>query len=814
MKISEKILPLHSIMTDNFLEGLSPAQRQAASNIEGATLIIAGAGSGKTRTLTLRIAHMIHSGISPHNILCLTFTNKAAREMRERISGVLTPDMQRGLWMGTFHSIFRRIISREAHRIDYPENFTLYNNSDSVNLVKAIVKELQLPDDKYKPRDVFSRISLAKNNLITAAAYEANAAARGEDEEMRRPEIYRIYALYNQRCRANKAMDFDDLLLIMYYLLKNFPEVLETYSELFRYIMVDEYQDTNHVQYLVLKLLAQKYRNICVVGDDSQSIYSFRGARIENILRFEKDFPEVKVCRLEQNYRSTQTIVEASNSVIEKNQARLKKKLYSTSEIGDKIRVFESLSDKDEASRVASDIATTMYTTDAKPSSFAVLYRTHSLSRSIEDKLRERGIPYKIHEGNSFYNRAEIMALLAYLRLAVNPADNEALKRIINLPARGIGATSISRLESAARERGASMFEVLRTTAPSELGIRGVAVGGISKFVEAFGDFGAKAAELDAYEFAREVAQKSGLLALYKASTALEDVARLDNLEELLSSIKTFTVPDEESPNGVRESFTIDEWLNEVSLLSDSEKDEKDDEPKVTLMTIHASKGLEYEHIYIVGLEEKTFPSQRAQMSPVEIEEERRLFYVALTRAKKRATLSYATSRFKYGDFEYYSPSRFIEEIDEKYLDSEVSGGGSKGAEGSQASGGARTATPRGSGYGGGGAYGSGSRYGGGGSTTYKKRESPTPNNNDWLNVNKPTTLNSNMRRVSTASSSMQQPLEAVKLEVGTNVSHRNFGKGVVVALEPTHNDVKVTVEFSTIGSKTLLQRFAKLEVL
>ncbi len=808
MKISEKILPLHAIMTDNFLDGLSPAQRQAASNIDGATLIVAGAGSGKTRTLTLRIAHMIQSGVLPHNILCLTFTNKAAREMRERISGVLPPQMLRGLWMGTFHSIFRRIISKEAHRIDYPENFTLYNNSDSVNLVKSIIKELQLADDKYKPRDVFSRISLAKNNLITAAAYEANAAARGEDEEMRRPEIYRIYQLYNQRCRANKAMDFDDLLLIMYYLLKNFPEVLETYSTLFKYIMVDEYQDTNHVQYLVLKLLASKYRNICVVGDDSQSIYSFRGARIENILRFEKDFPEAKVCRLEQNYRSTQTIVEASNSVIENNKARLQKKLYSTQELGDKIRVIEAYADKDEASRVASDIASTMYEKGAKASEFAILYRTHSLSLSMEEKLRERGIAYRIHEGNSFYNRAEIMALLAYLRLAVNPADNEALKRIINFPARGIGATSLSRLESAARERGESMFAVLQSTPPSELGIRGTAVGGIRNFVDAFGEFRTKTTELDAYEFAREVAQKSGLLSFYKASGAVEDISRLDNLEELLSSIKSFTVPDEDAEDGVRSSFSIDEWLSEVSLLSDSEKDESDDEPKVTLMTVHASKGLEFEYVYIVGMEEKTFPSQRAQSSPVEVEEERRLFYVALTRAKKRATLSYANTRFKYGDFEYYTPSRFIEEIDQQYIEN-LAGSGGSGARKERESFQAKTPSNR---FGGGG-YGAKTQKSGGWGTpaTYKKREAPAPKNNDWLNVNKTPAVSGNFKRVSSSPSTPTQ--SCAELQVGVTVVHRNFGKGQVVALEPTHNDVKVTVEFSTIGSKTLLQRFAKLEV-
>ncbi|MFI3298454.1 MAG: UvrD-helicase domain-containing protein [Rikenellaceae bacterium] len=776
-------------MTENFLDGLSPIQREAASNINGASLIIAGAGSGKTRTLTYRIAHMIQSGIPPYNILSLTFTNKAAREMRERITQLLPPAMLRGLWMGTFHGVFRRIISREAHLIGYPENFTLYDTADSANLVKAIVKELGLPDDKYKPRDVFSRISLAKNNLITAAAYEANAGARSEDEEARRPEIYRIYSLYTKRCRANKAMDFDDLLLIMFYLLKNFPEVVDKYSELFKYILVDEYQDTNHVQYMILRTLAQKYGNVCVVGDDSQSIYSFRGARIENILRFEKDFPEAKVFKLEQNYRSTKTIVEASNSLIEHNSARLKKKLFSGGEQGDKIRVFEAMSDKDEAARVVGDIASSIYRDDASPSDFAILYRTHSQSRVMEEKLREKGIDYKIHEGNSFYSRLEIKAMLAYLRLAVNPADNEALRRIINFPARGIGETSVLKIEAAATQLGVSMFEALRSSEPSALGIKGVAVGGIKRFVETFGEFAQVSQTMDAYEFASEVAQKSGLMALYRASGAVEDKSRLDNIEELLNSVKSFEMPDPDAEDGVRSDFTIAEWLSEVSLLGDNEKSGEDTTPRVTLMTVHASKGLEYKNIYIVGLEEKLFPSPRAMMSPVEIEEERRLFYVALTRAKRRATLSYALSRFQWGDIVDCTQSRFINEIDEKYIDSEATCTGGGGFFTPKPK-----SEPKGS-------------WGGG----YQKRAqraapAQRPSNSDWLNVNK----KPNLKRVG---SSMVQSgsVQGVEFAVGDKVSHQSFGGGVIVEVEKTPSDVKLTVEFNGIGSKTLLQRFARL---
>ncbi len=791
----------------SFLDGLSPAQREAAGNFEGASLIIAGAGSGKTRTLTYRIAHMIESGVAPYNILALTFTNKAAAEMRERIASVMPVEALRGLWMGTFHSIFRRILNAEAAVIGYPENFTLYDTADSTSLVKTIIKEMQLDEEKYKPKDVFSRISLAKNSLVTPAAYEGNAQAREEDSAARRPEIYRIYALYAKRCKANGAMDFDDLLLQMNYLLRDHPEVGERYASMFRYIMVDEYQDTNYSQYLIVKKLAALHRNICVVGDDSQSIYSFRGARIENILRFEQDFPEAKVFRLEQNYRSTKVIVEASNSLIEHNKGKLKKNLFSDGAKGELIRVVETYSDKDEAARVVGDIASTIYKEDAIPSDFAILYRTHFQGRVLEEFLRSKGIAYKIYGGNSFYSRAEIKTMLCYLRLAVNPADDEALKRVVNYPARGIGDGSIAKVEAMAQQRGVSMFEILRTVPPAEIGIRGVAVKGIGRFVETFAQLSNMAVSLDAYEFATEVASRSGLLALYRASGAVEDKTRLDNIDELISSIKDFKPSEdmgEDATEGAEstEGLSIAQWLAEVSLLSEADTQKEDDTPKVALLTVHASKGLEFKYVYIVGMEEKLFPSIRQEFSESEIEEERRLFYVAMTRAKSKVTLSYALSRFQWGEVKSSLPSRFIKEIDQSYIDMSLCE-----AQDDRPS----TTTQKF-----GGRFGGG-RFSGGGSTTprFGQKQSadqkPKPAQGNWLS-SLSTSAPKNLKRVARSEGvSVEQAGEVV---VGAKVSHERFGRGEVISLEQTANDTKLTINFDGIGQKVLLKRFAKLTIL
>lgn len=801
----------------NYLDSLSEAQRAAARSIDGAALIIAGAGSGKTRTLTYRIAHMIDSGVKPWNILSLTFTNKAAREMRERIEQVMPQEALRGLWMGTFHSVFRRILNKEAALIGFPENFTIYETADSKNLIKNIVRELELPEERYKPGDVYGRISYAKNSLVTPAAYEANATARAEDEEARRGEIYRIYARYTQRCKANGAMDFDDILLYMNVLMRDHPDVAVRYGDMFRYIMVDEYQDTNFSQYLIVKKLAAVHGNVCVVGDDSQSIYSFRGARIENILKFQKDFPDTKVYKLEQNYRSTQTIVDAANSLIGHNTQRLDKTLYSREDQGSKIRVVRAYTDKDEAARVAEDIYRTIYTEQASPSDFAILYRTNMQSRAFEEQLRHRNIAYRIFGGTSFYQRAEIKDMLCYLRLAINSRDDEALKRIINTPARGIGATSMQRIEGAATERGCSIWEALRTLTPAEIGIRGVALKGVESFVQAFDFLSTQTDTLDAFEFASQVASRSGLLAFYRASKAIEDKTRLDNIEELLNSIKSFTTPeamgqqDQDEPSQVEEqkSFTIAEWLSEVALLTDMDKQESAGKPCVTLLTVHSSKGLEFNNIYIVGLEEKLFPSLRSETSEIEIEEERRLFYVALTRARLKATLCYALTRFKWGDVVNCTPSRFIDEIDEQFLDMTFADDDTTDAKF------VRSAPVGVSGYkerpepgGFGGSEGAG-KYPARRSTTTGEQNAPLSPPSHYRKV-------ASTKHMPAADESIQRGelIEvAGDIAIGSKVLHERFGRGEVVQIEKTSTDIKLTVDFDKHGSKTLLQKFAKLRL-
>lgn len=833
-------------MSQNFLDHLSPEQRQAAANIQGATLIVAGAGSGKTRTLTYRIANMIDKGIAPHEILVLTFTNKAAAEMKERIAQVLPPTMLRGLWMGTFHSVFMRILGKEAALIGYPENFTIYDTADSRNLVKAIIKEMELPDDKYKPADVFNRISMAKNSMTSPAAYSQNTAARQEDEASKRPQIFEIYARYARKCKENGAMDFDDLLYQMNVLLKYHPEVAEKYANTFKYIMVDEYQDTNHSQYLIVKQLASRFGNICVVGDDSQSIYSFRGARIENILRFQKDFPNAQTYRLEQNYRSTKNIVDASNSLINHNKGKLEKSLYSKNPDGEKIRVLECFNDKDEAIKVIREIYNKIYVENCSPGDIAILYRTNQQSRELEEQLLKKGVAYKIYKGASFYSRKEVKDMLCYLRLAVNPADDESLKRIINVPARGIGAVSIDKIEGLAVERGVSMTQIIRDCSPGEIGISGKAANGVLSFVEAFNSFSDRAATADAYEFAMDVAHRSGLIAFFQASKAIEDKSRLDNIEELLNSIKTFSRPegggegvaevgdgsneDMGQENGQEKSYTIYEWLSEVSLISDTDDKGDDGEPKVGLMTIHSSKGLEFKYVYIVGVEEGMIPSIRGESDNAELEEERRLFYVAITRAKTAVMLSYAQRRFKWGQMTDSEASRFIDEIDQKHLDittldnSDLAGSGVGGGGYQQNMFGARRGNGNsgwsGGGYGGGG-YGGGG-YGGGykktwgagkpaRSTASTPPQPPKPqlSQADFNRINQP-----NMRKVEESYQAARQIDSAGDLRVGMRVTHERFGKGVVEGLEATATDVKVTVNFDAMGTKTLLSKFAKLRAL
>ncbi|SUE33451.1 ATP-dependent helicase [Rikenella microfusus] len=805
-------------MEIDYLQGLNDPQRSAVENYAGPSLIIAGAGSGKTRVLTMRIAHMLRQGISPRNIMALTFTNKAAREMRDRVTKILPYDAVRGLWMGTFHSLFSRILRAEAGLLGFPEAFTIYDTADSRNVVKAIVRQLELPDEQYKPNEVYARISLAKNNLVLPEAYAANATLTEEDARAKRPRLAEIYALYMRQCRQNGAMDFDDLLLYMNILLRDHPEIAQKYGEQFQYILVDEYQDTNYSQYLIVKKLADIRRNICVVGDDSQSIYSFRGARIENILRFQQDYPEAKIFKLEQNYRSTRTIVEAANSVIEKNSRKLPKHLFSENEQGDPIRVICTLSDKEEAQRVAADIHTTLYGRQASPDDFAVLYRTNAQSRVIEEHLRGNNIPYRIYGGQSFYQRAEIKDAIAYLRLAINPKDDESLKRIINFPARGIGETSIGKIVAAGQAEGVSMWEVLLRHTPEELGIRGGAVKSLGAFVRNFTELFRRSGEMDAYELAMEVMSRSGLIAHYKDSPSIEDESRLQNVEELINSVKVF-VDEQLSGEGAAEGgesvapqadlpqegvvhgpVTLDQWLQNIALLTDMDNSREDDTPRVTLLTVHASKGLEFKYTYIVGLEENLFPSQHGGSASAEdIEEERRLFYVALTRAEKRATLSFALSRFKWGSVVPSQASRFIKEIDPKYLDmpplpdtdSRGDGNAALRNRWNTAGTAARTGDPRP-------AF---QRY---------QRKTATP-------PAPPVQAPAGFKRTDTRPASVPQgkPLDSAgELTVGARVAHDRFGSGTVTAFEQTATDTKVTVRFEAAGTKTLLLKFARLRLI
>lgn len=769
-------------MEQDIFEGLNAPQREAVENYNGATLIIAGAGSGKTRTLTARIANMIASGVKPWEVLALTFTNKAAAEMKQRISSAVEAQHLRGLWMGTFHGVFRRFLTEEAERLGFPRDFTIYDKSDSVNVIKLIIRELELPEETYKPRLVGSRISLAKNSLLLPDVYATKNHILEEDREMRCPQIFQIYARYMQRCKANGAMDFDDILLYMNILLRDFPDLAEKYSQKFKYILVDEYQDTNFAQYLILKRMAMGHGNICVVGDDSQSIYSFRGARIENILKFQQDYPKTRLIKLEQNYRSTSNIVNAANSLIEHNTQKLPKKLFSAGENGQKIRVFCNDSDKEEASRVASDVARIIRSEQATPAHFAIMYRTNAQSRVLEEALRQRSIAYQIYGGQSFYQRTEVKDMLAYMRLAVNPRDDEALRRIINFPARGIGDTSVSRIADAAREQECSMFEIIQRVAPADMGVRGVAVKALQGFVEIFSTIGQRSQELDAYEFAMEVATRSGVLQHFKMSKQIEDIARSENIEELLNSIKDFVTEDQKMQENEGEephTTTIANWLSEVALISDMDKDTDDNAPRLTMLTVHSSKGLEFRYAYIVGLEENLFPSLR-EGKQEELEEERRLFYVALTRGEKQVTLSHAQTRFRWGNFVGCEPSRFIEEIDSQYLEQDDIEERSS-----------ETSAPTGN-------NAWRSRFG---SKNFQRKTEPAP-------VTAPPVGAKQIARPAG-----QTIANSGNIVVGSVVEHARFGRGTVLSMEQSAGDVRITVAFNGAGEKTLLQKFAKLTV-
>jgi DNA helicase-2/ATP-dependent DNA helicase PcrA len=767
----------------SFLSGLNDVQREAVEQFEGPSLVIAGAGSGKTRVLTCRIANMLSHGVKPWSVLSLTFTNKAAKEMKERIAQAVGEEAARALWMGTFHSLFAKILRMEAERIEFSSSFTIYDTADSRNLLRAILKELNIGEEQYKVNDVHARISMAKNNLMTPQAYAASGSIAENDARARKPRMAEIYAAYARRCKSANAMDFDDLLLYTNILFRDHPEVLDRYRSKFRYVLVDEYQDTNYAQYLIIKKLTEQHRNLCVVGDDAQSIYSFRGAKIENILNFKKDFPECKTFKLEQNYRSTQNIVNAANSVILHNENQLHKRCFSEGEEGEKVRLIPSFTDQEEGLRVVGDINARVLAEHAPFSDFAILYRTNAQSRIFEDALRRKSIPYRIYGGMSFYQRKEIKDLLAYLRLLVNHNDDEAFKRVVNYPKRGIGDTTMERIELAASQKNVSLWDGILSLTPEQADIRGGAYKKLSDFLVMIDSMAQQLERVSAYDVAYGAAQQSGMLAELRAEKTIEGIAKLENVEELLNGIKEFCDGYMEE-NG--EQPQLAQYLENVSLLTDADKEKPEERNTVSLMTVHSAKGLEYGYVYIVGVEENLFPGQLAAMSTVELEEERRLMYVAMTRAKRKLTLSFAQTRYRWGNLVSNAPSRFIKEIAPEYLDLPV-GGGERDEE-------SYSQDPD--------DYGSGTPFG-------KPTFATKPKFRQEESAAAPKRLTKLTPRLShsfTASS-------AGDITVGATVEHERFGQGVVQDMEDVGGDVKITVQFALAGKKNLLLKYAKLMV-
>ena len=800
-------------MESQILQGLNAAQRDAVINYDSPSLIIAGAGSGKTRVLTSRIAYMIEQGVAPYNILALTFTNKAAEQMRTRIESMIGP-RSRYLRMGTFHSVFARILRENADRIGFPESFTIYEPTDVKNLLKTITKELNLDEDKYKPNVLASRISYAKNCLVTPGAYISNPSYGAEDRQKQIPEFGNIYNIYCARCKQNGAMDFDDLLLQTNILLKDCPDVLAKYQELFQYVLVDEYQDTNYAQYIIIRRLSQLHSRVCVVGDDAQSIYSFRGAKIENILSFKRDYPDAMVFKLEQNYRSTQTIVEAANSVIKHNSRRMEKKCFSEGAKGAPVRFFRAYTDREEAELVVNDMRSKVRESGTDWNEVAILYRTNNQSKAFEDSLRRKGIPYRIYKGNSFYDHKEVKDMLGYIRLIINPRDDEAFKRIVNYPARGIGDTTVQRIEAIARERGVSMWEAVDTLVaePVTDSVTRAIVRKVAEFVELIRALSLARTDKSLYDFGLEVATRSGILALYRTENTPDAQSAVDNIEELLNTMQLFNEQREaEIRNGEREeneAATIEEWLQSVMLMTDMDNENEEEQHKVTLMTVHSAKGLEYEYVYVVGMEEQLFPSQRAMETPDGLEEERRLFYVALTRAKCEATLSFAEMRFKWGNMEFSQPSRFLSEIDEQYIEADFEL--------------KRDSRPAHS------FNESGSRVNNEGRTAVEelrrrfdyrfknKPQEPTkPARPNPAIVEPVRTSTDGMRRLGITRKGDETSPQAVaspcNYNVGEKVEHPKFGAGIIRHIEVLATDHKLIVEFNNYGEKTLLAKFAKL---
>ncbi len=752
---------------EEFLKHLNKEQYDAVVNTEGPMMVIAGAGSGKTRVLTYKVAYLLSRGVDPFRILALTFTNKAAREMKERVMQLVGEGEGRNVWMGTFHSIFARILRIEGYHLGYPSNYTIYDTDDVKRLMKQIIKEMDLDPKTYSPSYVLARISMAKSHLMSPEDYAENPDVIAVDESSRKPFIKDIYKKYNERLKRSDAMDFDDLLFNTWLLFRTFDDVLYKYQKRFEYILVDEYQDTNHAQYLIIKQLAANNENICVVGDDAQSIYAFRGANIANILNFKSDYPDYKLFKLEQNYRSTKTIVKAANQVIRNNRDQIKKTVWTDNDEGPLIGYIYAGSDSEEGKKVAESIFETRMNEKKPHSHFAILYRTNAQSRAMEEALRKKNIPYRIYGGLSFYQRKEIKDLLAYFRLAVNQKDEEALLRALGTPSKGIGKTTVEKINVAADKAGVSLWEVINYPDRYGLNVNSGTLRRLENFATMISSFSVDAGKKDAFTAANNIAAQSGLLKMYREDDAPEAVSRLENIEELLNAIKEFSERGAEEAEGDLESQgKLAEFMQEVALLTDADTDDDEDADHVTLMTVHAAKGLEFPYVYIVGLEENLFPSVQSLTTRADLEEERRLFYVALTRAQKKVTLSHAETRYRWGQFDFAEPSRFLDEIDETLIDK-------------------------------------------------PKARLRKPVKNSSLNEDYRRPPQREFVKKETAENiPAGEPANPDDLQPGMQVSHPKFGAGKIISVEGTGPNKKAVVFFRSAGQKNLLLRFAKLSVL
>lgn len=832
----------------DLLKDLNEAQRAAVEYIDGPSLVIAGAGSGKTRVLTYKIAYLLSQGMKPWSIMALTFTNKAAREMKERIGKLVGNDLAQHLYMGTFHSIFSRILRAEAEHIGFNNNFTIYDESDSRSLIKAIVKEMGLDDKKYKPAAVHAKISMAKNNLMSAAAYESDAAIFEQNKRAQMPEVGKIFVAYVQRCKQANAMDFDDLLTLTYQLFREHEDIRHKYAARFDYVLVDEYQDTNHVQMSIVMQLCQEKQRVCAVGDDSQSIYSFRGANIDNILNYQRQFQGTRLFKLEQNYRSTQTIVEAANSLIKHNRNQIPKDVFSENAKGEKIQYKPAYSDKEEAAIVAKDVKRIRREDGCQYSDFAILYRTNAQSRSFEEEFRKQGIPYRIYGGLSFYQRKEIKDIIAYFRLVANPDDEEAIKRIINYPARGIGATTVLKIADCAHQNQVSFWEVIGAPEQYGLAVNKGAMNKLETFRLLISSFIERAQTTDVYELGDAIIKESGISQDIMSGKDADDLARQENLEEFLSGMSAFV--EERREEGRFDELFLQDYLQDVALLTDADSDGDKDEPRVSLMTVHAAKGLEFPTVFVVGLEENIFPSPLSAASLRELEEERRLLYVAITRAEKHCILTNAKNRWRYGKMEFDNPSRFIDEIDGKLIDCQDEAGGSLFGSMSESRLGSR----------------SGSRFGSRADSMsdqpewaraqrprrpwedaeqprYSSRyQNSKPVASQFVADPKPSLSEGNFKSVralnaakrymethsshpasrgtgssaasvSSSTAALSAGSSSCGLQEGMKIEHQRFGRGTVLKIEGTGENTKATVEFVHSGTKQLLLKYAKFTV-